>query len=88
MSEREPANRKEMGDRKYRERIHRDSKYADSNKNLPYSFSKPKKDKPCRVPFTCVHCGRESAHTEETIAVICGGCNHLTVVRTVEKKDA
>jgi len=78
MSDREPANLKDKGSRKYRERIHRESRYADTYKNLPYTFSKPVKEKSHNVCVECSECGKSLFITEDTVIVICGSCKHLT----------
>ena len=78
MSEREAPQSHLMGKKKYREWIHKDSKRIDDQGNLPFKFSKPKKYKPLNTPFKCEKCGRESAVSEETIIVICGGCKNLS----------
>jgi hypothetical protein len=77
MSDRESANQIEKGSRKYRERIHRESKYADSHKNLPYKFSKPAKNKPNNVHVECKKCDRIIDVTEDTIVVICSQCKSI-----------
>lgn len=77
MSERESANRMAMGSKKYKEKIHRESKFADDNKNLPFKFSKPRKYKPLNTRFVCEKCSHEAAVSEETIVVICSVCKHL-----------
>jgi hypothetical protein len=81
MSEREPSNMKDIGPRKYRERIHKESKYADTHKNLPFSFSKPLKEKARNVLVECSHCERMLSVNEDTIVVVCGGCSKITRVK-------
>lgn len=83
---REPANKEEMGARQYNERISRESKFAEDSKNLPYKFSKPRKEKLLRVYFRCDFCGHESAITDETILVICGSCKKLNRIKNFTKK--
>lgn len=77
MSEREPGNKIEKGSRRYREQIHRESKFADTNKKLPFKFSKPTKYKaPNRVAI-CPNCEKVSDVWENTILVVCScGCLH------------
>jgi DNA-directed RNA polymerase subunit RPC12/RpoP len=86
MSEREAANAVEKGTRKYREKIHRESNYADTHKNLPYKFSKPSKSKPLNVHYECGNCGRDFALTEDTIISICGSCKHVNRIKSLRKK--
>jgi hypothetical protein len=83
--ERESSQSQVMGKKKYREMIHKDSKKADQ-KNLPYTFSRPKKDKPLNTYFKCEKCSRESAVSEETYMVICAACKHLNKVKNLKKK--
>lgn len=78
---REAPNMKEMGPKKYKERIHRDSKFADGHKNLPFKFSKPKKSKPTNVRIECSKCGRDLFVTDESILVVCGSCKELTRIK-------
>lgn len=86
MSEREATNSIDMGARKYREKIHKESALADSTKNLPFKFSKPRKDKPSRLRLECSGCGKEFAITEDTRVVICSGCKCINRVNR-KKKD-
>ena len=68
----------EEGLQKLRNKIHKESKAADS-KNLPYTFSKP-----IRKSFTwfeCVKCGRVFNATKNTCMVVCPVCKKLTKVR-------
>ena len=65
----------EGGVGKHRERIHKESKFADEHKNLPFSFSKPKKQKPINTIVRCDFCEKEAFVTETTVAVICRHCN-------------
>ena len=89
MATREAGNAHEMGIAKYKNRIHKESKIADDQKNLPYKFSRPPRaGKPRNVYFECVACGHESAVTEDTILVICGGCKHLNRVKDSKRKDS
>ena len=81
MSEREAGNKVEKGSRKYREWIHKESKYADTHKNLDFKFSKPRKEKARNKSVECENCGRELFITEDTIAVICSDCKHLNSLR-------
>lgn len=87
MSEREAANKVEKGARRYRERIHRESKFADDHKNLPYKFSKPKKSKPSNTHYECEECSRDFWVNEDTVIVICGHCKHMNRVKKMDKKD-
>lgn len=86
MSEREAYQAQVMGKKKYREMIHKDSKRLDDHGNLPFTFSKPTKQKPCNTPFRCEKCGRTSAVSEESILVICGCCKHINKIKDIKKK--
>lgn len=59
----------------HREKIHKESKFADDNKNLPFTFSKPKKPKPNRDAYQCSECSRiipMDAPRTHAIACRCG----------------
>lgn len=74
----EPAG----GVRQHNERIHRESKWVDANKNLPFSFSKPKK--PTRGAIVrCLNCGRLTTASINTVGIICVGCNTYSAVEEV-----
>jgi hypothetical protein len=76
-----------MGKRKYRERIHKDAKFSSDNKNLPYSFSKPKKEKATNRHFECSVCQEDLFGTEDTYLIICSKCGHVNKVRERRKAD-
>ena len=66
----------EGGIKKHNEKIHKNSKIADS-KNLPFSFRKPKKDLGRSCSMECPHCGKDLSLSSKTVMVICGGCGKL-----------
>jgi len=66
-----------LGEKKHRERIHRESKIADS-KNLPFTFSKPKKPKR-QSSFKCKHCGYVFSAPVNTVGVICSECKTFSL---------
>jgi len=81
-----------MGDRrwipeeglgKYRERIHKESKFADDYKNLPFKFSKPRRSRR-REFFKCVECGNEIYAPKSTIMAVCTVCKKVTKFDVVE----
>lgn len=77
----------EGGVRKHNERIHRESKYADDNKNLPFTFSKPKKGKKTD-DFGCAECGRVFSASVSTVMVVCPDCKKVTkAVRITEDEN-
>lgn len=73
----------EEGVKKLNERIHRESKYADDNKNLPFSFSKPKKARASSTALSCDNCGNISYASRITIGVICRSCGKFSTVSEV-----
>lgn len=81
MSEREAPNSIEKGTKRYRERIHRESKRADLYGNLPYTFSKPQKIKARTQYVECDECGHHMFVTEQTVIVICSSCNNLVHIK-------
>lgn len=85
MSSREAPNAMAMGTKAYREKIHKDSKFIDDHKNLPFTFSKPKKSKASNILFICPGCEKELFITEDTLMIICEHCKTLS--RTKPKKD-
>lgn len=70
------------GVRRHNERIHRESKIADDHKNLPFTFSKPKKPKRPKL-VQCDSCGHITAGTIDTIGVICENCHKFSLVSEV-----
>lgn len=67
----------EGGLQRHRERIHRESKFADDHKNLPFNFSKPPKSRG-QAWFRCVECNREFSAPKNTIMCICPQCKKTT----------
>lgn len=74
----------EMGVKKHNERIHRESKYADDCKNLPFSFSKPYKAKGRTTYIKCDNCGHITSGTTNTVGIICNECKKFSTVTEVE----
>jgi hypothetical protein len=70
---REAANKHDKGSKKYREMISKQTR-IENQKNLPYSFSAPKKSGARNVICQCPHCEDTTAVTKNTIMVICGQC--------------
>jgi ribosomal protein S27E len=73
----------ECGIRKHSERIHRESKYADQNMNLPFSFKKPPKPRGRSVYVACDRCGHITSATTVTVGVICSKCKVFSTVSEV-----
>lgn len=90
---REAPNRHEKGSAKYKEWVRKGSKLAD-NRNLSFTFSKPKRCGIRNCLVYCTNCGNQSAVTETTVAVICSSCKQMYRVtednkefRQLEKVD-
>lgn len=75
----EPA----VGLKKHNERIHKESKIADS-KNLPFSFRKPQKPVGSSVGLECPNCGNYIVVNTKTVAVICSSCKKLFKIEKPE----
>jgi len=71
------------GEKKYRERIHKESKHAD-NKNLPFTFRKPPKPKGRSLLLKCDNCGAVISGTTVTVGIICSSCGKFSTVSAVE----
>jgi len=74
----EPAG----GIKKHNERIHRESKFVDDHKNLPFTFSKPKKQTVNKL-VQCVSCGHITYASKNTVGVICSECKQYSEVKEV-----
>lgn len=72
------------GVRKHNEKIHRESKYADDHKNLPFSFRKPPKPKGLPAFIKCDNCGHITAASKITVGMICSRCKKYSSVTEVE----
>jgi len=73
----------EIGIRRHNERIHRESKYADEFKNLPFQFKKPSKPKGRSNYITCDNCGHITSGTSATVGIICEACHKFSSVTEV-----
>jgi hypothetical protein len=69
----------EIGTQKHNERIHKESKFADDHKNLPFEFSKPVRFGKSKDVF-CKNCGRGAAVPKNTIGMICPSCKTFVLV--------
>lgn len=74
----------EGGERKYREKIHRESKFIDDNKNLPFTFSKPQHPKK-QVLFKCLECGHFFYAAKNTVMAICTKCKKAVKVEVINE---
>lgn len=70
----------EGGLQKYRERIHRESKFADDYKKLPFTFSKPQVDKKYKY-FECVECGKVFTGSRNMVMCVCPVCKKVVKVK-------
>lgn len=71
------------GVKKLNERIHKESRFADTHKNLPFSFRKPPKAMGRDKIFICGNCGAYINGTSATVGVICRSCNKFSTVTEV-----
>lgn len=74
----------EGGVGKLNERIHRESKFADTHKNLPFSFRKPYKPVGRASAVQCDNCGNITYGTSATVGIICKKCNKFSTVTEVK----
>jgi len=72
----------EGGERRLRDKIHKESKFADDNKNLPFSFSKPK-HLGSQVLFKCSECDNVFLASKNTVMCICSKCKKASKVDRV-----
>jgi hypothetical protein len=73
----------EGGVNRLRNKIHKESKFADDHKNLPFQFGKPKKSKPINTLVMCDNCGAVTAVTAITVGIVCKKCNKFSTVTEV-----
>jgi len=72
----------EGGVKKHNERIHRESKYIDDHGNLPFTFSKPKKQVRNKY-VACSNCGHITRAQKNTVGIICSECKTYSSVEEV-----
>lgn len=75
-----PERYNEYMTKNHREKIHRESKFVDNNKNLPFTFSKPKKPKPDRDVYQCNRCDRVIPMDASRTHVIICRCKNFMVI--------
>jgi len=73
----------EGGINKLNKRIHKESKFADDHKNLPFSFRKPLKQKANNIAIKCNNCDKIIYGNIHTVCVICNSCGKLSKVSEV-----
>lgn len=74
----------EGGTKKHNERIHKESRYADEHKNLPFKFSKPHKPKGRSTLVSCDNCGFITTGTTATVGIVCRNCKKFSTVSEVQ----
>jgi len=74
----------EGGVNKHNERIHKESKWTDDNKNLPFSFSKPTKSQKSKIA-RCKNCGTIKSVNKNTVGVICNNCKQYSAVEEIDE---
>lgn len=72
----------ECGINKLRSKIHRESKFADQHKDLPFMFSKPKRSGR-KEYMECVNCGHVVHLSVNTVGIICNECKTYNDVKEV-----
>lgn len=70
------------GVKKHNEKIHRESKFVDDNKNLPFEFSKPYKHKKSKT-VKCLNCGYITSVPINTVGMVCHECKKYSSVEEV-----
>ncbi|GAG08014.1 unnamed protein product [marine sediment metagenome] len=71
------------GEQKLRDKIHRESKFADNHKNLPFNFSKPPRSGKSYL-FKCLECGHTFSAFKNTIMCICSICKKAAKTERVD----
>ena len=74
----------EGGVKQHNERIHRESKFTDDHKNLPFEFSKPVISGKY-VSVFCKKCGRGARVPKNTVGMICPSCKSYVSVELVSE---
>lgn len=79
----EPAS----GIKKHNERIHNESRQLDNHGNLPFSFSKPKKNKRTKTAI-CSNCSSIKYVNINTVGVICKDCGTYAKVVDIDMEES
>ena len=77
----------ECGVNKHNERVHRESRYADHYKNLPFTFSKPPKPKGRSTYIVCDNCGQVTNGTTATVGIVCENCKKFSTVTEINDRE-
>lgn len=72
----------EGGVKKHNQRIHRESRFANDYKNLPFQFSKPAKSAKSMV-VRCLNCGYITSANKNTVGIICPECKVYSGIEEV-----
>ena len=72
------------GIKAHNERIHRESKFADDHKKLPFTFKKPSTSKGRSALVACDNCGNVTSGTTATVGIVCRACGKFSKVHEVE----
>ena len=72
----------EGGEQRLRDKIHRESKFADDHKNLPFELSRPPR-RGKHVGFQCVECGKVLYAHKNTVMFACSNCKKATRVEMI-----
>lgn len=72
----------EGGVTQHREKIHKETKFADEHKNLPFTFSKPPRNKKHDI-FKCTGCGNIVSVPSNTVMIVCRSCKKACKVESV-----
>lgn len=74
------------GVNKLNDQIHRESRFVDEHKNMPFSFSKPTRPKKSKI-IKCGCCGYVVSVPKNTVGMICKKCNKYVSVEGVVVDD-
>lgn len=70
------------GEKNHNKRIHRESEFSDKHKDLPFTFSKPKKSGRSKV-WACSNCNNVVYANINTKGIICSSCKTYAAVKEV-----
>ena len=76
----------ESGLKKHNDKIHKESACSDSNSNLPFEFSKPKKTGR-RELKRCYECGEVIYTSINTVGFICKSCGKFVTAERINRDD-
>ena len=77
----------EGGVAKHNQRIHKESRYADEYKNLPFKFRKPPKPMGRTTYMICDNCGKPYRGNTATYGIICNNCHKFSTVSQVTEEQ-